>query len=1057
MRKLLLVILLAFGVVPAYGAVRVWQSTLTLPTYEEGPPDENPPFEFFKASQNYPYTIRRNFTSNRANKTWRTLEIENEYLKCIVLPDLGGRVYSCTDKINRREMFYANTVVKKEPFAYRGAFWAAGVAPNFPVAHNWINVSPVDFATVQNPDGSASIFTGNTDLVEGMRWLVENILRPGAAALEQRVTLTNPTALRRRYLWWNNAGIEAAPDTRFYYPAHLTASHALADIDTWPVDHAGVDESALANHTHGDVARFTYSSREPFMGVYSRQRDSGTVHYADPSVVPGKKVWTWGAGTYGAAISKQVTDDGTIYVEMQAGLFENQETYGLMEPRQSIAFTEYWMPVRGLGGITRSSLDAAIFVEKISDKGQPAFKIHLNVFRIIPRAKIQFLVGDKVALEEQADLTPASTFTRSVLNGAAGVKYKLALMDASGKLLLSHTEDEMDATPASAVKLGDQPAYQVPPSEKRTEAQALEIGSSEERQGTLLAARATYQAAIRISPDSAALNKATGRLLVTLLQYEESKWFLSKAAPDPEARFYLGVAYARTGDDAKARIEFEAARADKTVGAAAVVELAFLLARGGDAKSAIALLPSESATPGTGGLQVALLRHLGDSGQAAKRLEYWLARDPADSLLQFEHVKQGDSGHALWRHLAASPERVLDAAAYYMDAGLYSDAVNLLAYNYPPADPLETEPGSVLPQEDPLVSYYRGYCRQKAGANGKPDFALAAQQSTLYVFPHRPQSFAVLDAALKANPSDAAAHFLLGCLQMSTGVPTLAFNEWQQAYKLNARFPTLHALLGRVLLDVKKDPTAALKVFREGMAIDPRNAIVQDDVRKALTGAVVAPKSPEKQPASARLGPAEMASLALSMIESGRIQEAADVFNEKNFPNEKQSQVVREAFVEVRVATLFAAAKAKRCDVALLGIEAIGDEDKAVPFTMYGFGAILKTARLQYAFAQLESLCGEAKAARKRWSKLAKLAGREPSLDFVYGHLAAAKLGEDKQNLEKTLQQLKQTNSPELTYAKGLLQQAMGRQKEAQASFQDAAKHAGDNILLRHLAQSTLY
>src|ERR1017187_5200014 len=39
--------------------VRVWQSTLTLPVYEEGPPDVNPPFDAFSTGRyNYPYTLR---------------------------------------------------------------------------------------------------------------------------------------------------------------------------------------------------------------------------------------------------------------------------------------------------------------------------------------------------------------------------------------------------------------------------------------------------------------------------------------------------------------------------------------------------------------------------------------------------------------------------------------------------------------------------------------------------------------------------------------------------------------------------------------------------------------------------------------------------------------------------------------------------------------------------------------------------------------------------------------------------------------------------------------
>ena len=65
------------------GGVRVWQGTLTLPTYEEGMPDPNPPFDQFTTNRfNYPYTVRNTITSRRVDHAWRAVYLENEYLKC---------------------------------------------------------------------------------------------------------------------------------------------------------------------------------------------------------------------------------------------------------------------------------------------------------------------------------------------------------------------------------------------------------------------------------------------------------------------------------------------------------------------------------------------------------------------------------------------------------------------------------------------------------------------------------------------------------------------------------------------------------------------------------------------------------------------------------------------------------------------------------------------------------------------------------------------------------------------------------------------------------------
>src|ERR1700675_1848905 len=175
-----------------HAQVRVWQGTLTLPTYEEGAPDPNPPFDQFTTNRfNYPYTLRNNLTSRRVNHAWRTLYLENEYLKCSVLPDIGGHVYTCLDKISGKPMFYANPSIKKAAIAYRGAWAAFGIEFNLPVSHNWVSLSPVDFAFGTRNDGSASVTVSNVDRVYGMQWSVELVLRPHSTVLEERVTLNN--------------------------------------------------------------------------------------------------------------------------------------------------------------------------------------------------------------------------------------------------------------------------------------------------------------------------------------------------------------------------------------------------------------------------------------------------------------------------------------------------------------------------------------------------------------------------------------------------------------------------------------------------------------------------------------------------------------------------------------------------------------------------------------------------------------------------------------------------------------------------------------------------
>src|ERR1700694_1748027 len=83
-----LVLFLGILTMPVMAQVRVWQGTLLLPAYEEGLPDPNPPFDQLATTRfNYPYTLRTNLTDRRADHQWRAIFLENEYLKCSVLPD----------------------------------------------------------------------------------------------------------------------------------------------------------------------------------------------------------------------------------------------------------------------------------------------------------------------------------------------------------------------------------------------------------------------------------------------------------------------------------------------------------------------------------------------------------------------------------------------------------------------------------------------------------------------------------------------------------------------------------------------------------------------------------------------------------------------------------------------------------------------------------------------------------------------------------------------------------------------------------------------------------
>ena len=117
--------------------VKAWRDLVTIPTYEVGKPEKNPMFlekRVYQGSSGvvYPYPVIETISDKKEDKTYQAIWLENEYIKVMVLPELGGRVQMAYDKIKQRHFVYYNHVVKP---ALVGKEWQ--VSPFAPAAHTW--------------------------------------------------------------------------------------------------------------------------------------------------------------------------------------------------------------------------------------------------------------------------------------------------------------------------------------------------------------------------------------------------------------------------------------------------------------------------------------------------------------------------------------------------------------------------------------------------------------------------------------------------------------------------------------------------------------------------------------------------------------------------------------------------------------------------------------------------------------------------------------------------------------------------------------------------------
>ncbi len=626
------------------------------------------------------------------------------------------------------------------------------------------------------------------------------------------------------------------------------------------------------------------------------------------------------------------------------------------------------------------------------------------------------------------------------------------VIDASGAVVLHHVEGEYNSLPFD--KTAKNPEPEAPTDDSDSETASLERGIYNEQRDRWSYAWNDYEVGLMRSPRSVKLQLAAGRAAFVLNRYDDVIRLLVGMA-DAEASYYFGVALARASQRIPdTRDALNRAAKDPRWANAARLQLILLAAReygkSGSAEAARAL-QAMAAEPGAsariGSLEVAMLRRAGNMEEAKRRLAFWLEQDPADDMLRVERAMLGTEDAPLWNHLGADPERLLNVAEQYSELGAWDDALTILDWRYTAVPATETEPGTVPPQLNPLVVYFRGYIRMKLGQDPKPDFRKASALPTLYMFPHREIYFRIFEAVLLQNDSDAAAHALLGDLYFDSSRTDKAIAEWEKALALKRDLPALLRNLGRALLEIRNDPAAAAPVLLEGLRLAPDDREIAAALKR-----VDVPTSTGPAGAAADQSP-DLAGSALlkSPIDPDT---AAGLFNEKSFPKAKQPDAVRRAYIEVQLQRLLALAHAGKCTEAVPGLETLGDEDPNLPFTFSSFSSFMKASHFQYYMGVVESICGGEKAARKRWIKISRSNDPIDSDDYIFPYFAAKRLGESDAGtrIEAALRELK--NRPTLVFAQGALLMIAGKSVEGSALLQKAL-HDGDPFV-RYLSLTVI-
>ncbi len=363
-----------------FAQVKIAEESWTLPTYQVEPPDKNPMFfkgESYQGASKviYPYALNDMISNEKTEKEWKALILENEYIKLCVTPEIGGKLYYATDKTTGYNFVYKNNVVKPANIGMTGAWVSGGIEWCVLHHHRASTMLPVDYKLVENSDGSKTIWIGETEPRQQMRWTIGITMFPGKSYYQTEVKIHNPTPLTNTFLYWANVAAHTNSNYQVIFPPSTTVAtyHAKNSFTNWPFSTEvyngedftkGVDISWWKNSVHQN-SYFAYDLQEDFMGGYDHGKETGTVHIGDHNIVKGAKLWEWGSGVHGQATEGRLTEKDGPYVEIMVGAFsDNQPDYSWIRPYEVKSFKQYWYPVKDIQGFKNANLNGAVNLEK---------------------------------------------------------------------------------------------------------------------------------------------------------------------------------------------------------------------------------------------------------------------------------------------------------------------------------------------------------------------------------------------------------------------------------------------------------------------------------------------------------------------------------------------------------------------------------------------------------------------------------------------------------------------------------------------------------------------
>ncbi|KAA6344389.1 Lipopolysaccharide assembly protein B [termite gut metagenome] len=832
----------------ANAQVKLQEETMTIPTYVPEAPNQMPRFYEGKSHQGvqrriYPYPYDDGLTTNKQDRDYAAIHVENEYIDLAIMPNMGGRIYYANDKTNNYNYLYHNHVVKPSLIGMVGNWISGSLAWGYPHHHGPHTVELMDYKIDENADGSKTVWINTTDRLMRVNILVGYTIYPHSSIIEMTIHPRNRTELSNSFLFWANPAVHADSAYQVIFPPSVqyVTFHGKRDMTAWPIadswfnnyNFTGMDVSWWKN-THVPSSFFSWDPREDYFGGYDHNLKAGTAWIGNHYISPGMKYWADGNNANGLKTNEGLTDNDGRYIEMMAGFYtDNQPDYSWMQPYETKSGSMIWFPIRELGGLKYANRYGAM---NYIINGQ-TLEVRLNATSPYTNAKVVVSVLGKEIYTKNFNISPAEP------------------QKIVAQLPQDTKEDDLDIRlldSGSSIILDYRPAEHHPPRYDKPEPlksflKPAEIKTVEELYLTGLRLNQFYNAtdpmpyyeeALKRDPEDYRTNTQLGILAIKDYNWETAVKYLRTAVKritsnytrpkDGEGLYYLGLTLRALGETEEAYDYFYQASWTHAWHTASYYQLAEIDCKRGAYDVALDHLNRSISTNTDNiralNLKAVVLRKMKDVEGAKKLLQEILKESVINHMalneLYLVDTQLGNTADAkaslteLTRIMRDAIQPYLELGTEYANAGFYQEAIDLLSR-------LEQK-GETFP----MLYYYLGYYWEKLGDSTKA-LSYCQKGSTMshdYCFPFRSEEVVILRSAMNLNPFDAMAPYYLGNL-LYEHQPEMAVAAWEKSRELNNKFYITHRNLALAYKDLQKDYVKALTSMQQSVACsknDPR-------------------------------------------------------------------------------------------------------------------------------------------------------------------------------------------------------------------------------------------